>query len=60
MNAPRPALQRQMIAELNGRFFLTLAGAGIEIVDVLHPGISTGRQGSRARLSGRRDDLPPR
>lgn len=27
-----------MIAELIGTFFLTLAGAGIEIVDVLHPG----------------------
>ncbi len=34
----RPALPRQMIAEVIGTFFLTLAGAGIEIVDVLHPG----------------------
>ncbi len=27
-----------MLAEMVGTFFLTLAGAGIEIVDVLHPG----------------------
>ncbi|MCU1401208.1 MAG: hypothetical protein JWN62_4317 [Acidimicrobiales bacterium] len=33
-----PPLFRQAAAEIVGTFFLTLAGAGIEIVDVLHPG----------------------
>ena len=33
-----PHLSRQAIAELVGTFFLTVAGAGIEVVDVLFPG----------------------
>src|SRR4051794_21273161 len=36
--ADLPPLPRQAAAELIGAFFLTLAGAGMEMLDVLYPG----------------------
>src|SRR3954447_8754422 len=38
VSAERPPLPRQAAAELMGTFFLTLAGAGMEMVAVLYPG----------------------
>ncbi|HEY4608628.1 MAG TPA: aquaporin [Ilumatobacteraceae bacterium] len=38
MSADRPPLPRQAAAELIGAFFLTLAGAGMEMLAVLYPG----------------------